>query len=70
MTLHTIWRAFLTFMAGIDGAEYRATIPQTTTQKAQDYWQKHLRNDQVTYNEFEARRYAQGFSSVSNVTQK
>jgi hypothetical protein len=59
MTLRKLWRSLLAFMAGIDGTEYRATIPTT-----RGYWERHLRNDQAAFNEFEEKRYAAGISSV------
>ena len=66
----TIWHAFLEFMAGIDGTEYKKTIPTPEARASSDYWRQHLRNDQGAYNDLEARRYANGKSDVSNVTKK
>jgi hypothetical protein len=51
-------------MAGIDGTKYRATMPENA---ARAYWEKHLRNDQTSYNDLEMRRYAQGRSDVKSV---
>lgn len=62
INLHMIWKSILEFMAGIDGTEYRNSIPETPTARA--YWERHLRNDQTAFNEFEERRYAAGISSV------
>ena len=63
--LCVLWRAFLEFMAGIDGTAYKNSIPETPTARASG--EKHLRNDQGTYNELELKRYAQGKSDVLNV---
>ena len=62
MTLRSLWRSFLEFMAGIDGKAYRDSMPES--REARAYWERHLRNDQTAFNEFEERRYAAGISSV------